>query len=189
MIDEMKNSTEQEDKFSEKKWFEQNWEHGELDESKIESIFYFTVIWPIFERKLCRKKAQMKKDSISLASDYHSILDRGVLNRVFTHFRSRYLYIGGSPTDIFNAFVFDLSGDNTTKNKYKEEVLTTLGVENPGSEEKLRALLYISFRLRNNLYHGEKETEKLYSQNENFRQVNMLLLEIIKKFKEKMGKR
>ena len=51
--------------------------------------------------------------------------------------------------------------------------------EETTNQEKLQSLLYIAFRLRNNLFHGSKEVEKLYEQNENFKQINSLLMVII----------
>jgi len=52
-------------------------------------------------------------------------------------------------------------------------------MENPSCEEMIEALLKIAFRLRNNLFHGEKQIEKLYEQNENFKQINLLLMNLI----------
>ena len=51
--------------------------------------------------------------------------------------------------------------------------------ESSSNQEKMEALLRIAFRLRNNLYHGEKEVSKLYDQNENFKQINRLLMALI----------
>ena len=71
----------------------------------------------------------------------------------------------GETTSTFDSFEFK-SGD-------KKDVVKRILLEGESSsnQEKMEALLRIAFRLRNNLYHGEKEVSKLYDQNENFKQL------------------
>jgi hypothetical protein len=110
-----------------------------------------------------------------LAEKINSIIDSNLLNEIFQYFKNRYIE-NGDANDIFNRFDFGREPASTT---YKNFVKDRLLKEETTNQEKLQSLLYIAFRLRNNLFHGSKEVEKLYEQNENFKQINSLLMVII----------
>ena len=63
----------------------------------------------------------------------------------------------------------------------KEFIQNKLCDSTPSIKDKIQSILYIAFRLRNNLYHGEKDVSTLYDQNENFKQINLFLMEVIDK--------
>jgi len=90
---------------------------------------------------------------------------------VFDYFKNRYV-TNGQPTDPYKTFEFK-------SKKIKSDVFGYLSRETPSNEQKLKALLCIAFRLRNNLFHGQKQVDKLYEQNENFKQINLFLMNLI----------
>lgn len=160
---------------SEKEWLKTNRYYDSIDESKLENIFYFTFVWNIFEKECCNKKAKIGSHPRNIASNLQTHLSEDVINHIYTYFRDRYV-INETVNDIFNSFDFSSHGQ-VYKTFVEEKLLNT----ESSHQDKIQALLYIAFRLRNNLYHGEKEVKKLYEQNENFRQINILLMAIIDK--------
>lgn len=156
---------------TEKHWLEQNRFYYEIDEARLQSIFYFTILWNIYEKELCGRAGGIGTHPKKHARNLADKIDQNMLAEVFNYFKNRYV-LNGEPTYHFITFEFN-------KDEIKAEVFECLSSGNPSSEDKLKALLCIAFRLRNNLFHGEKEVEKLYEQNENFRLVNLILIELI----------
>jgi len=156
---------------NEKMWLENNRYYPTLDESKLTSIFYFALIWNLFEKNCCGGNAHINRHAQEIADSYtEKIME--MLPSIWTHFQTRYVQYGKT-TSIFDSFEFK-PGDK--KEKVKEALLANSTSSN---QEKVNALLRIAFRLRNNLYHGEKDVSKLYDQNENFKQINRLLMALV----------
>jgi hypothetical protein len=158
---------------TEKHWLEQNRFYYQIDETRLQSIFYFSLIWNIYEKELCGKNAGIKTDPPKHSNIFANKADPEIFLHVFDYFKNRYV-LNGQATHYFITFEFN-------SEPIKNEVFGYLSSANTTKEEKLKALLYIAFRLRNNLFHGEKQVEKLYEQNENFRQINLLLMNLIDK--------
>lgn len=159
----------------EKQWLEENAYYSKLDEEQLKSIFYFTLIWNIFEKECCNKFAKIDIHPFQLSNKFSELIDVTLLEDIFQYFKGRYIE-NNKETEIFQDFKFDR---NNNENHYKIYVKEILLSESPTTKLKIIALLYIAFRLRNNLFHGEKPVERLYEQNENFRQINTLLINII----------
>ena len=160
---------------SEKQWLENNRYYLTIEEKKLKSIFYFSLVWNIFEKECCQKNASIGNHPKKLAEKINSIIDSNLLNEIFQYFKNRYIG-NGDANDIFNRFDF---GREPASETYKQFVKDKLLSPEPTNEEKLQSLLYIAFRLRNNLFHGIKNVEELYKQNKNFKQINILLMIII----------
>jgi len=158
-------------KMEEKDWLQNNRYYSDLDESKLKSVFYFSLIWNVYEKELCEKDGKIRQHSEDHSKQFAEKLNPNILTGVFGYFKNRY-ESNGLPTEQFNTFEFN-------SEQIKNEVFESLAGANPSNEEKLKALLYIAFRLRNNLFHGIKDVDKLYEQNENFRQINLLLMNLI----------
>lgn len=158
-----------------KKWLEDNMYYGNIDEAKLKNIFYFTLVWNIFEKECCNKNALIGTYPKKLAEKLFDKIDVTVVNTIYDYFKNRYI-VDSDVNDIFISFDF---GKEHAAIEYKAFVQEKLLSHVPDNKEKLQALLYIAFRLRNNLYHGIKKVEKLYEQNENFKQINTLLMAIV----------
>jgi hypothetical protein len=52
---------------NEKLWLEAHQYYPDLDESKLTSIFYFTLIWNLFEKNCCDENAQINEHAPGLA--------------------------------------------------------------------------------------------------------------------------
>lgn len=155
----------------ERKWLEQNRFYYQVDETQLQSIFYFSLVWNIYEKELCGKNGKIGDHPKDHSQKYPEKIDQNILKGAFDYFKHRYVS-DGQPTKHFNTFEFK-------SEQIKNEVFGYLSSANPSNEEKLKALLCIAFRLRNNLFHGQKQIEKLYEQNENFRQINLFLMNLI----------
>ncbi|MCB5191801.1 hypothetical protein LG198_13765 [Methylobacillus arboreus] len=154
-----------------KNWLEQNRFYYQIDGAKLHSIFYFILVWNIYEKELCGRDGKIRRHPKYHSEKYDQKVNQSLLDSVFNYFKNRYV-LNGQPTYHFGTFEFN-------SEPIKSKVYGCLSSADPSNEEKLKALLFIAFRLINNLFHGEKQVEKLYEQNENFRQINMLLMNLI----------
>jgi hypothetical protein len=107
-----------------------------------------------------------------------SLMEQTIVDSVFTYFKDRY-FPNGVMDEKFQTFKFGRNENNGRI--YKEFIQNKLCDSTPSIKDKIQSILYIAFRLRNNLYHGEKDVSTLYDQNENFKQINLFLMEVIDK--------
>lgn len=156
---------------SEKEWLQNNRYYYQIDDTKLQSIFYFSLIWNLFEKELCAKDGNIRVHPEQHSTQYAEKINQELLSQVFDYFQDRYA-LNGSKTQKYESFEFK-------SEDIKNEVFENLTIDKPTVKQKLKAILLIAFRLRNNLFHGEKQVEMLYEQNENFAQVNLLLTHLI----------
>lgn len=180
----MRNLKIQATAFDEKCWIEQHQYFPTIDENKLKSVFYFSLIWNLFEKKCCGQFARIEKHPEELSRQLHCKINYGLLNEIYCYFKNRYIE-NGSIKQIFKNFKFARNADDN--NEFKRKVQECLLKIEPEPGEKLEALLLIAFRLRNNLFHGTKEVARLYEQNENFYQINRLLTAVIEAQEQSPG--
>ena len=80
-------------------------------------------------------------------------------------------------TDLTQVLHFRKSEKN--KCDFVTKVIRETDVENIETVDMIKALGYIVYRLRNNLFHGIKPFISLHEQNRNFMEANMILIAII----------
>ena len=134
-------------------------------------LFEFAVIWNIFEKKKVRNHA-----SIFDVSDFVERLpsiDNININEIFEYFKNRYTN-NPNYANLFEA----LRWRDKEKDK-KDETHRILLDKDSIDKDKIKAVLYIIFRLRNNLFHGEKSILTIDQQRETFNLVNSFLLDVI----------
>ena len=131
-------------------------------------LFEFAVIWNILEKKKMRNHA-----SIFDVSDFIDGLQNINVTEIFEYFKNRY-------TNNHNHLnLFETLWWRRSKRTQKDETHRILILENPIDKDKIKAVLYIIFRLRNNLFHGEKSILTIDQQRETFNLVNSFLLDIV----------
>ena len=157
---------------TEKIWLETQQYYPTIEEDKLTSIFYFTLIWNLFEKECCGKFAKINTHPESLSQKLEPYLDVTLVDSIYKHFKNRYINSNNNETNLFTTFEF---GQDQNAQNIKTFVKNILLNSSSTRVEKIKALFYIAFRLRNNLYHGIKDVDKLYDQNENFKQINYLL--------------
>lgn len=134
-------------------------------------LFEFAVIWNIFEKKKMRNHA-----SIFDVSDFVERLpsiDNININEIFEYFKNHYTN-NPNYANLFEA----LRWRDKEKDK-KDETHRILLDKDSIDKDKIKAVLYIIFRLRNNLFHGEKSILTIDQQRETFNLVNSFLLDVI----------
>lgn len=137
------------------------------DDENLEISGQFMVLWSLFEKKFCNCDANKSKLK-TIAEKYNTLFDKDILKQVFEGMVKRY-----KNEECFNNLRF-------RRDNYKNEVRGILDNNNATDEEKLRAILYIIYRYRNNLAHGEKNIETLIKQRENFEMSYQVLIELLK---------
>jgi len=153
------------------------------------NVFYFTFIWNLFENHCCQRNANFSKLN-KLVSNYSLISNVTSLNEYYRHFKDAFIATEEDSFD-FNGriitfkFVIGTNPDGTPRynSGCKDAWLLVKNVmnnENSILEEKAEALLYITYRIRNNLFHGEKDPRKIKYQDITFKLANKFLLEITK---------
>ncbi len=162
---------------SELEWLKRNRHYPtDIDETKLKNIFYFTLVWNIFEKECCNNFARIEQHPKSLAESIQSRIKQTIVDSVFIYFKNRY-FPNGIMGNKFRTFKF--GRNENAENVQKQFVQNSFLDSNPTLKDKIESLLYIAFRLRNNLYHGEKDVSKLYEQNENFKQINLFLMDVV----------
>lgn len=134
-------------------------------------LFEFAVIWNILEKKKMRNHASIEK--VSRFVEKMQNIENINITEIFEYFKKRYT----NNTDYLNLFKA-LRWIDKEKDK-KDETYRILTLENPIDKDKIKAILYIIFRLRNNLFHGEKSILTIDQQRETFNLVNSFLLDIL----------
>lgn len=94
----------------------------------------------------------------------HFAIDDNLLDYVFAYFKARYAH----PTKGMNT-AFEKLNWRTGESRKKADVASAFRFATPNKDTKFRACLYIIYRMRNNLFHGEKWAYDLRGQEQNFR--------------------
>jgi len=124
--------------------------HLQADSNEIETYFKnnnvtgFLMIWTIFEQKLFN--GFIKFSDISNFSKENKDLITTIisLNDIFNYFHSRY-----QNNEYYNNLIHN-------DNKTEIEEIRKKKIEKLNKEEKLQFLLYVVYRYRNNIFHGNK---------------------------------
>ena len=165
------------EEFDELGWIMEFFGNGVNLEPGIDRVRNFSLIWNLFETFACNKNANL--NSINDAVDRIDSRERITQNLTKEHleyFSERYFNVDGSQKEIFNGLHFRDGGRDQAAKEHVKRVLTKIETE---PKEILKALLYILYRFRNNLFHGEKEVVRLNGQIENFKVANDLLAKVL----------
>jgi hypothetical protein len=142
--------------------------YSALKHSEREAIAYFCLLSSLFE-------AQQLKHAASASSivehmrqwDLQGRLDVKLFHDPLTYFKNRY-FSGGDFTHLFHDLIFR----SRDRRPLVEDVLRGA---NQNARDSVIALMLIVYRLRNNLFHGEKWDYGLEDQEVNFKTANRVL--------------
>jgi hypothetical protein len=151
-------------------WLEQN-VHGfaELPEADRTAILHFALLWSLFEAKALHTRASAE----SILTLAHEWAAQGRLNPQgfapsLHYFRQRYFQEGVATRH--------LDGLNLRKNDNPDLVREVLSGNNNNPADAVAALLIVTYRLRNNLFHGVKWGYGIQGQRDNFENANEALM-------------
>lgn len=144
-------------------------EFAQLDESERHAIADFSMIWSLFEgTKLggyCNI-AEIRKFAATLEAQ--GFIDKCDTNEYLPYLKERY-FVDGQLTHHFQHLHIERSGNPA-------EIVEALCDVAASEKTKLIGCLGIIFRLRNNLFHGEKWQYQLRDQRNNFKNATNFLL-------------
>ncbi|WP_374949580.1 hypothetical protein [Mucilaginibacter sp.] len=148
----------------------------DLKEATLEGVKNFTLLWNLFETFACGKEAKITtiRDFV-VGLESTGMVDEDLVKNHLLYFANRYVDIEGKPTILYHGLLFR-SGQEV---QAKSDVWSVLIGENKDPLKQLEAILFIIFRFRNNLFHGEKVVARLDEQVENFKQANCLLMSLL----------
>jgi hypothetical protein len=159
-------------------WIGQFYGNGlDLKVSGIERITNFTFLWNIFETFACDTWADYSK--ISTAVDKMKPFADATLSPFVDYFSKRY-FKNNVATHYFEGLKFRPNGGDVPA---KEKITQVLTLKETDPVETLKALLYILYRYRNNLFHGGKQMNSIVGQIDNFVVANNLLIEVLQQMK------
>lgn len=162
--------------FNALEWFSQFSEnHTQIDASELQPVLEFTLVWNLFERATCDRfvRIDLLRQHVNKASNRDQ-LHREAYEPFLTFFRHRY------PRHDEEEFLADylLSDRRRHANRDLEDIKLlrdVLAGRSTDTNNLVYALLFIAYRVRNNLFHGEKDVYTLHLQKDLFQTINSLL--------------
>lgn len=155
------------------------------DFSKIENVKNFTILWNLFERFFCNKEGSLhniQQNLIDLQNKGY-IFPAKTFDVQYSYFRQR--YISNAQTNMtFEGLNFR---DTANERDHKLSLKNFLEGNTTDDFHKISALLIITSRFRNNLFHGSKNVATISEQDESFEHLNNVLMSLLD-FLKRSGK-
>jgi hypothetical protein len=148
-----------------------------IDRENIRSVLYFALMWNMFEALACQRSANVR----AIEEKVNDIYCRNLLRSedfipYLEYFQNRYL-TAGQVNETFDKLRF-------RDHDKKELVKNVMQGELDDPNNIVLALLLVVFRLRNNLFHGEKNIYRLNFQIDNFKVANQILAKFLTLLKQ-----
>ena len=140
-----------------------------IDEDTFGPILHFSLMWNLFERDACGKEATPSNIEKAVQSAFAAgKLSLNPLQEHLQYFRDRAQQDGMTIEHYLNALKMKTANARHLVGGVLAGTLTD-------PNNAVHALLLIAHRIRNNLFHGEKDVAMLHTQAHLFRAVNSLL--------------
>ncbi len=154
-------------------WLEQkDPEFAQLPERDKTEIQDFSLLWSFFEGTILNGHANLQSIRTYVQSlDNNGRLERINFSEYLAYVRDRY-FKDGAYSEHFQYLYVERSGN-------PEEIHQMLQNQTDSKRILLIGCLAIIFRLRNNLFHGEKWRYQLQGQHSNFNHANLLLIKLM----------
>ena len=135
-------------------------------------LFYFVVIWNLFEQKKMNRNASIFRVN-SFVNSIGNINNINI-DEIFIYFKNRYTE-NNQTTELFNNLLW-----RPEENDIKTKTIKTLfDTARLNKKNQIKAVLSIIFRLRNNLFHGVKDIASIDEQRQTFELVNSFMLDLL----------
>lgn len=139
-----------------------------IDWEKLKPVACFVVLWNRLEARCGQHfNVDCLKNAVHQAANSKNF-DLASYEPQTKFFRDRYI----NQPDRRKSLFF---GSRANEGPIKECFLKLIRGEDMEREDHLKAVLYVPYRIRNNLFHGNKETVELYNQKSLFEHVNQVL--------------
>ena len=136
----------------------------DIDSSEYVEARNFLFIWGLFESRFFPRKNSFQFANVLSNTSKFTNINTALLDRVFAFLTNRYMNNNG----FFNALKLS--------KKQKSFVSQTLSEANCPPVDKVAATIFIIYRYRNNLFHGNKDILSIPSKKEIFEYANDFLL-------------
>lgn len=146
----------------------------ELPDSDRRAIYDFAFLWSLFEAEIM--EANPRVDRITEKVDTWAaagVVCANLYDAELAYFRDRYFADG--------ELTYHYPHLKLRKSDHSELVETVIRGANDDPRDRLLALLMIVWRLRNNLFHGEKWAYQIKGQLENFTHANAVLMRVLER--------
>jgi len=155
--------------FNALEWFSRFSKEGTpIDASELQPVLEFTLIWNLFERETCDRFVRIDsiREHVNWASS-RGKLQSDAYEPYLAFFRERY------PQHDEEEFLADhlLASSRCHTRRVPEDIALlsdVLAGRSTDANNVVYALLFIAYRVRNNLFHGEKNVYTLHLQKELF---------------------
>ena len=139
-----------------------------LSPKDFDAVRDFTLLWGLFEGRAMANRGS--QNELAAAVDRMILPDclPMELEQALAFWRDRYWH-GSEPSGPFVALGFSM-------NPHREATMQVLSGTIDDASNAMKALLQITMRLRNNLFHGVKWQYHLYDQLQNFTHANAVLM-------------
>lgn len=145
-----------------------------LSDDEVFAIVNFTFLWTLFEARVLDHAASATRIAERVAEwDAAGSLNPASYGPELAYFRSRYFAAG--------AFSAHFDGLNLRTNDNSQLVRDVLAATRHEPRDTVTALLIISLRFRNNLFHGLKWEYDLEGQLANFTNANAVLERVLER--------
>lgn len=154
-------------------WLEQQVpEFAQLPEIDKSEIIDFSLLWSFFEGTILNSNASVPTIRNYVQSlEANGTLYQVDLNDYLVYLRDRY-FPNGNYSENFQYLYVERSGNPPEVHQMLQDPTSSNAV-------LLTGCLVVIFRLRNNLFHGEKWKYQLQDQYDNFVQANLLLIQLM----------
>ena len=160
-------------------WLNANTEgYAHLVPDERQAIHEFSLLWSFFEARVMANNASIGgfRARVAQAANHGSGLDVGPFQEALAFFTARYRD-GSGFNHRFQALRF-----HPGPNGGRTEVEAVSSEAQTGAAETILALLIIVYRLRNNLFHGEKWSYYFKDQLGNFTHASAILMRTVELF-------
>ncbi len=148
-----------------------------IKEEDIKSVLHFALLWNMFESIGCNKSASIHTIQTFIENLFtQSRLNESDFARFLEYFQNRYITNGVTNTTFDS---LKSSNEGTRERQARELAESVLKNKTTDVKDKVLALFYIVYRLRNNLFHGVKNVATLKSQIDNFNVANETLATVL----------
>ena len=160
--------------FDELKWIMDFFDNAvDLSDEGIDRVRNFAFLWNIFEASACDKRANLNsiKDAVETLNNSEQLKSTD-FEPFVDYFSNRYFNSNGDTTYSIDGLEFS---NSTNDQVAKDKVESVLRRDEIRPKEIVKGLLYILYRFRNNLFHGNKQVVNLNTQIDNFIAANHIL--------------
>jgi hypothetical protein len=145
-----------------------------LNLETLKPILFFTLMWNLFETDCCDRHANPE----TIRRNVEKADENGLLRAVdfadfLAFFRARYVD-NGDIEDLPN-ILLSSPGQTRLEREHVGTLQAVLKGDLRDINKVVFSLLFVAYRIRNNLFHGEKDVFTLDTQLELFKAVNALL--------------